>query len=168
MARVTLLRLGTLLLSLGLILALLALPSCGGGARAGFSLSDVSCGRGEDVTVTVTLSENPGLSGIKLRLAYGDATHLTPHSFSAWKVGGMAASNCEDPAFAPNVEDPYVTLVWAGISTVRENGAVFTLSFRVAEDAPCGRYPLTLTAVECTADGKTVEIMAEGATLTVQ
>lgn len=167
MARVIGFRLGTLLLVLGLLASLLALPACGGSA-GGFSLSDVSCAAGEDVTVTVTVRENPGLSGIKLRLSYGDAANLTPHGFSAWSVGGMAASNCEDPAFSPSAEAPYVTLVWAGISTVRENGAVFTLSFRVAEDAPKGEYPLTLTVVECTAEGKTVKIKAEGATLTVK
>ena len=164
----------TRLLALLLAAILLCLSACngaGGGTAGTFSVESVTCAPGEDVTVRVTVANNPGLSGINLRLYFGGADcggHLAPHSFSAWQVGGMAASNADDPAYTPAPSYPYVTLVWAGTSAVSENGTVFSLSFRVAEDAPVGTYPLTLTVTECAnADGK-VEMQVKDGTLTVR
>ena len=162
------------LLALLLAAILLCLSACGGagsGTEGTFSVESVSCARGEDVTVRVTVANTPGLSGINLRLYFGgyeDAGHLIPHSFTAWQVGGMAASNVDDPAFTPSPSYPYVTLVWAGTSAVSENGTVFSLSFRVAENAPLGTYPITLTVVECSNAQGRVEMQVKDGTLTVQ
>jgi uncharacterized protein (DUF58 family) len=157
------------LLALLLVGVLFCLCACGGrGAESAFSVESASCAPGEEVTVRVTVQNNPGLTGIKLRLSYGDAQSLVPHSFSAWQVGGMVASNVNDPAFSPNPADPYVTLVWAGTAAVSENGTVFSLTFRVAEDAPPKDYPLTLTVTECQKDGGRVEMQATSGTLTVR
>lgn len=105
---------------------------------ADVTLDNVTGLPGQTVTVNVTLSKNPGITGLRFFVTY-DARALTLESavYTRLGGGGLAAVN--------TAINPFV-LLW-NVSTYEftDTGLLATLTFRINESAGTGDYPLRLT-----------------------
>jgi len=130
-------------LSLIFILCLVIIsPVSADGAQ--FTVSGVAGNEGDEVVVSVLLSDNPGLATFKVRLNY-DKSKLEPVSISqgaALTVGGIT-SNLQVEGIDVSALD-YVTAYWYNTSNISANGVLFTVKFQIKEGA-AGNIPLTLT-----------------------
>ena len=95
---------------------------------------------GDTVEVELTLTGNPGLSYLKLRIGY-DASVLT--LTNAENTGALGTADfTASENFGKN---PYV-LTWASASNLEGNGVIAKLTFEIDEDAASGSSEIT---VEC-------------------
>lgn len=103
------------------------------------TVASASAQPGQSVRLTVTLAGNPGLCGLNFQIEY-DHTRLTLEDF-----------DCDDGIFA--LGDWTVGVgegekaLWLQPDETEANGNILTLQFRIAQDAPAGELPVTLTAV---------------------
>ena len=104
-------------------------------------VDSVSAAPGQTVAVSVRTQNNPGICGMRVALGY-DESVLTPVEAVAEDFGAADAS------FGP-LTNPLSILWYDAINpAVTTNGAVATIKFQVAENAPAGEYPLTLSIVD--------------------
>lgn len=105
---------------------------------ADIALDNVSGLPGQTVSVNVTLTKNPGITGLRFFVTY-DARALTLESAVYTKLGGggLAAVNTKI--------NPFV-LLW-NVSTYEftDTGLLCTLTFRINEGTSAGNYPLRVT-----------------------
>ena len=111
------------------VLLLSALPLSSALAEGGaISLSEAESFRGEEVLLTVSMDANPGLMYLSLRPVYdGELLELL----------GIEAAN----------DDWYVgtsSAIWDAGEDSAFTGAMLTLRFRVKEEAPLGRTPVSV------------------------
>ncbi|MBQ3194540.1 MAG: InlB B-repeat-containing protein [Oscillospiraceae bacterium] len=95
---------------------------------------------GQQVAVTISLENNPGLASMQLSVGY-DSDVLTLVSVTD---GGHLGTAVHSDNVAAN---PY-TLTWANDLATENftyNGSIVTLNFLVAEDAEEGRTPITVS-----------------------
>lgn len=124
---------GLLLLCAVLVTGLLVHATRVNGAAASapkLTLSNETANPGEDVSVAVDLSENPGLMVMMLHVSY-DHTRLiltgaTGVGLSGWDLSGD-------------------TLLWLGNADSSYNGTILTLNFRVPDTAEEGAAAVTIT-----------------------
>ena len=119
-----------LLLCLALII--IGLPRAAraaGEAVPVITLSEATAKPGEDVTVAVDLSENPGLMVMLFQVSYDHSRLLLTGAagvgLTGWDVNGD-------------------TVLWLGDADSDFNGRILELRFRVSEQAPAGLVPVTL------------------------
>ncbi len=122
----------------------------GSEAPVGFAtlnVSEASAVTGEEVSINVSLVDNPGLSGMRFKLNY-DKSKLTPVSYSAHGTfGGNSKSNMDEPNVV--LEDlDFVSFVWASATNVDDKGQVLTIKFKVKEGVAPGEIPITVTHSE--------------------
>ena len=102
------------------------------------ALSSVRGYAGEAVDVTLTLSDNPGFVNLGFEISY-DTSVLTLVKASENKnVGALFTS-------AENINKKPYNVVWDSVSDVCYNGNLLTFTFRIAENATPGIYPVTLS-----------------------
>jgi hypothetical protein len=122
-----------------LLLALLLLLGCAAPALAADGLT-VSAGKagglpGTSVSLDITVSSNPGISGMSLKIDYDhDALTLT----------GM--ENLAGGSFSPNLSKGILS--WLLGRNTSAEGSYFTLTFAVSASAAPGTYPITLSLTE--------------------
>ncbi|MBQ7255861.1 MAG: hypothetical protein IJS31_06440 [Oscillospiraceae bacterium] len=93
---------------------------------------------GEDVTVTLSLEENPGILGARFSVAYDSALTLK----SVATGSAFATLNFTQPG---DLTANPVNLLWDGQDADTTNGAIAVLTFTVSETAEAGAYPVTVT-----------------------
>lgn len=123
---------------------------------------------GETVTVSFSLTNNPGWKSLKFDFAY-DETCLTLEQVS------LGEGLSENHVLLSQGYDSPVTVncfaVESSEAVCRANGNYITATFRVAEDAPEGYYPITLDYDPrdvFDASGTPLELVASNAYLAVK
>ena len=118
---------------------------------------------GEQITVTLDLSDNPGIASWTLMLDWDkDALALDKQSVTLDDsfAGGMWVTNSDVPG--------QLRLAWASMENVVSNGALVTLTFTVSESAEHETYPITITASGVSnQDGQAVMITTSDAEVTL-
>lgn len=126
-----------LLLAVVLLISI-AVPVVGATGTAEIAFGQVSGKCGEQVTVPVTIKNNPGIASFRFRIAY-DATALTYVSAARGEAmtGGTLSA-------AYQAEDEELAITWFDVKNVTGDGVLFNLVFEISEDAN-GKYPLTVS-----------------------
>ena len=87
------------------------------------------------VTATISISGNPGISGMSLKLSF-DRAKLTPVSFDASKgLYPQALSNMTDETPVDLTAIDTVTYFFATHSEIAKNGELFRVTFEVSDNA---------------------------------
>jgi len=107
--------------------------NCGGEADQNapqIIVENVQANPGEEVSVTISLKNNPGITSMKLNVSFEEILTLTNVEFNA-EIGGQS--------MAPGTMNSPVILNWfQGHENVTGDWDFVTLTFRVAEDAQPG------------------------------
>lgn len=132
------------LLAVLLVIAL-CLPVLGmtaGAAEQKITMTSVEGAPGEEVTVSLSISGNPGIAYLKLEVGY-DRNQLTLVSATnAGLLGGIFTTSQYIDV------NPYV-LQWMAAGNSNGDGLIATLKFRISETASAGKKTLTLSYDEC-------------------
>lgn len=120
--------------------------------------SEVKVGKGKTAEVDLNLEENPGIWGLKFKVAY-DHSVL---KLASVKYGSVFSEEDITPPESLDKES-YVFFAASGkLNNIEKTGTVVTLKFDVAEDAELKSYPVTVSVTEAIdASGKDVSIKAE-------
>jgi len=98
---------------------------------------------GDTVEVALTMTGNPGISYLKLRIGYDkDALTLT----AVENTGGLGEA--EFTASQDLTYNPYV-LTWASAGNFSGNGVIAKLTFKVNENAASGSTAVTVECADC-------------------
>lgn len=127
--------------------------------NAVISLANASGKAGETVTISVNLSQNPGLIAMKLDVAF-DAAKLE-------LVGVSDTSKLNGGATSPNYEGGSHTLYWEdGLANANntETGTIATMTFKLKED--CDKADVSISGVAYDYDLNTINVSASGSTIT--
>ena len=120
------------------------IPSMNVFAASGTSISvGTAIGKpGDQVSVNISLSGNPGIAYLKLKIGY-DATQLTLKEVQNAGVlsGTFTTSKTTDT-------NPYV-LQWMGAENSSGNGVVATLTFQIVSSASAGDKSISVSVDEC-------------------
>jgi hypothetical protein len=120
------------------------------------SVGNVSGKPGDEVIVPVTLSNNPGMAGFNFKISF-DNTKLLPISISqgpALNLGSVT-SNLQAGGDLSKLDS--VTAIWSNASDFTGNGVIYSVKFRIKDDAPEGAASLTLTYEEGDVTNQTFE-----------
>ncbi len=120
----------TLILQVGI----LSIPvNAASSSVANLEVSTENVFAGDAVYVTVSLTSNPGLTYVKLKVSY-DTNALTLFGVQNGEIiNDLTRGN---------------SYVWSATETTTATGTFATLIFFVSEDASAGTYPVTITCVE--------------------
>lgn len=126
--------------------------------------SNVSAERGNTVSVAIALNGNPGIWGIKFKVAY-DHSALT---LSSVKNGNIFTN---DDVTLPESLDKEQFVYYAcsnELKNITTNGTVVTLKFKVSENAAYSKYPITVSLTQAVnVSGKEVNVDTQDSTITV-
>lgn len=103
------------------------------------TVSDASGNVGDTVSVTIDISNNPGIAGAILKLAHAEELTLTDI-----EVGNAFNTLTFTPP--ANLSTNPCTLLWDGIDGDNTNGTLLTLTFIISETAELGDYNITLSS----------------------
>ena len=112
---------------------------------ADLTIGTVAATPGSTVSIPFTISKNPGIAGFNLTVNY-DRAVLTPKTIVRGSVltNGTFYSNIQQGGDMDQYDN--VTALWANsTANVTNNGELFTVTFTVANDAPAGLTPVTVT-----------------------
>ena len=144
----------SVLLIMALFVSCLAFSASAEGTPT-LRLSSVSASRGDEVTVDVIMENNPGVTGIDVKISY-DKTRLKLTGFSNGCLSGWVVSVEAGGA------------IWADSVSHTENGVILTLKFEVLVDAPLGDAVVQLTNPDIIDDElNTVDFKFESGTVAV-
>ena len=106
---------------------------------AAITVSSASASAGNQVKVTISLKNNPGITSMLLSVNYDES-----------KLQLVKVEDCENlgSAFHSNVLSSPFTLSWANdtaTSNYTYNGDIVVLTFKVKDDAEVGATPITVT-----------------------
>lgn len=99
---------------------------------------------GGEITVPVTITDNPGIAGFRVRIYY-DKSVLVPKSIKKGAVltAGRITSNIDEPGIDLN-ELEFVSAVWENSADMTQDGVLFNVTFEVKSIAPEGKYDISL------------------------
>ena len=144
----------SVLLIMALFVSCLAFSASAEGTPT-LRLSSVSASRGDEVTVDVIMENNPGVTGIDVKISY-DKTRLKLTGFSNGCLSGWVVSVEAGGA------------IWADSVSHTENSVILTLKFEVLVDAPLGDAVVQLTNPDIIDDDlNTVDFKFESGSVTV-
>ena len=111
--------------------------------EATFAIDSAEAAEGEtgDISVPVSIQNNPGLTGLRVRVTYPDVLTLKGVNFA--NVFATQESNADEKS------NP-VTLFFGGADEVTANGTLATLTFTLNADAKTGTYDFKGDVVEAT------------------
>lgn len=103
-----------------------------------FEVINVKAMAGEEVSVELSVKNNPGITALSVQLSYPEELTLTSVDYTTPFSSKATGSN--------KLQSPF-TVSWYSPSSADEDedGVFATLTFKVAEDAALGTYPITLT-----------------------
>ena len=125
-----------LLLAVVLLISI-AVPVVGATGTAEIAFGQISGKCGEQVTVPVTIKNNPGIASFRFRIAY-DATALT---YVSTDKGEALTGGTLSAAYQP--DDQELAITWFDVKNAPENGVILNLVFEITDTAS-GLYPLTV------------------------
>ena len=105
--------------------------------------TELAVAPGDDITLPVSISNNPGIGACGLTITY-DSTILTLNSIT--NTGGLCTGT-----FQPNIETPgsaYLSWVTGGSANMTGNGELFYLNFTVNESAATDDYEVSCTLTD--------------------
>lgn len=98
----------------------------------------VSGEAGATVSVDITIEKNTGVSFLKFSVAYSEHLILTNVTLNHALAG-------KDGITAPTpYKNPQTISMISALSEVKDTGHIATLTFKIADDAPDGVYPLSI------------------------
>lgn len=106
------------------------------------TLSSATAKAGDTVDLTINVSNNPGFTATIVRVSY-DSTYIT---LAARATNGELFTSCTPGGNISS--NPYQIVFNDGFDDITANGVLANLSFKVADDAPAGEYPITLSYSE--------------------
>ncbi len=113
-------------------------------AMAKLTVGNTTGAIGENVTMPIVISENPGIAGFKLKINF-DNTVLMPVSIekgSALTIGTLT-SNIQQSGDLSSLE--YVSALWSNTANVTNNGEILLVTFKIKDTTEDGTYPVTVT-----------------------
>lgn len=125
------------------------------------SVSSVSGAVGQTVTVTVSLTDNPGLTGMEIKI-YFDASKLTLTSVS----NGTALNGLTFTA-SDNLGNG-CKCMWDGVSVATNEGDMLTLTFIVNQNATQGEYSIGVEVKGYDDDLAQINFVTNDGSITVQ
>lgn len=90
---------------------------------------------GGTVTVAISLKNNPGISGLQMKMRY-DSSVLTLQNATAKNLAVTFSEKL--------TANPYSILWYDGLKNVTTNGAIAEFTFKVNDKAKEGNYPITI------------------------
>ena len=105
------------------------------------SLSDVNAKPDDEVEVNITISDNPGIAYLKLKIDYDPDLFVIKAENKGILAGTFTTSKTTDVK-------PYV-LQWMAADDSLSDGVIATVTFKVSADASDGEKPITVTVEEC-------------------
>lgn len=116
------------------------------GEEAAVVISSGTAAPGETVTLTASISNNPGLAGFLFEL------RADTEVFSVASVDGelnvAPGAVCKSGTLLSNATETGWKVMWYHTNNVTANGILFTIELTVAEDAPDGVYTVELICSE--------------------
>lgn len=130
----------SILLVITLLLMSMPLVLSASAEVATFAVGQVTATPGEEVTVPVTISGNPGIIAFRISIAY-DANVLEVVSMTK-----NTANSFSTIAFSPVTKNP-LTMTWDESLSPNDttNGDIAYITFKVKDTAATGASPLTIT-----------------------
>ena len=128
-----------LCLTVVLILAMMPIIGASAAGKATFSVGSVTGAPGEEVTVAVSIGNNPGLTFAQIMVGY-DANALEVVNIEKLTFAGKLTS-CS-PATANPIKVTYDNC----LEDVYDNGDLANITFKIKETAADGDYALTVSA----------------------
>lgn len=101
--------------------------------KATISVSDKKGKAGDVISLSLDVSNNPGIAGMILKLSYDEELTLTNIAVS----DALSMLTFTPPA---NVSKNPCTLLWDGMTADNTNGTVLTLTFKISDEASEGEY----------------------------
>jgi len=150
-------RIIAILITAILCLSVIALPAMADSGQV--SLSSSTATRGNQVTLSISVSGGVEFNGLQLRISYDKSALKIVGSTNA--MGGLS--------FTPgNPNAATYDPVWFAAGNVSANGALGYITFEVLADAPKGGYSISVGVIECCDQTGADVAMAGGAgTITV-
>lgn len=130
-----------------------------------FTLSSATAQPGETVTLTMEISNNPGITALGVTIAYPSELSLAAKATDAKLFGDNGGSTVP-----PAANNPYKYIWTEDFDNFYENGALYTIPVKVSEDAAPGEYEIVVTIpAESTynADFDDVEVATVNGIITV-
>lgn len=123
-------------------------------ADAYFAVSSTTATCGDEVTLTVSLNNNPGIAGMDLTISY-DQSQLEKVSFTGNTAMGGTWTIIN-------------SAVWDNAGDVNYNGTILTLKFKVLDGATCGASTnVTVSGTVGNWDGQYVPVSSGTGTVTI-
>ena len=91
---------------------------------------------GDTTQVTVSISGNPGVSYLKIRISYDNSVLTLTSADDAGLLKGYTPGQ--------SISDNPFVAVWSNTTNVEGNGTIMTLTFDIKSDALDGNYPVTV------------------------
>ena len=159
-------RTGKRFAALAVVLAVLlgALPSHAAAAGGTITGETIAAAAGQTVEYRVSLSGNPGLAGLEVRLHY-DTSAIALEKGEEGAAPPFARGDFTGKGTMEYTEDSDgLRMIWFHTADVSADGTLFTLRLQVSETAAPGEYPIRL---ECIA-GNTVNAAEQPVPMTCQ
>ena len=129
-------------------------------AGASVGVSSVSAEKGETVKVNVTLSNNPGIYGIKVKVNYNSSA-LQLNSMSNGNVFPASEAVC-------NTSKGIYVATANGYDNITANGTLFTLEFNVIDGADTSSYDISATVEKAQSTDSNVSVSDGSGKVTVE
>lgn len=97
-----------------------------------FSVSDIEGNAGDTVKAYVQMSENPGITALRLNLTYD------PEVLTLVSAGMADEGNLPNVTFGPTANNPFYLSWYDSMNNVTDASILAELTFRIREDAPAG------------------------------
>ena len=98
-------------------------------------VDSVTASAGNTVKIKVSLKNNPGISGLQMKMRY-DSSVLTLQNATAKNLAVTFSEKL--------TANPYSILWYDGLKNVTTNGAIAEFTFKVSDKAAEGSYPITI------------------------
>lgn len=124
------------------------------------SFSGVSGEAGDEISIDLTITDNPGIAYLKLKVDYDTDLSVVKAENKGVLAGTFTTSKTTSVK-------PYV-LQWMGADDSSENGVIATVTFKISDTASAGEKAITVTVEECdNSDFDEVEIGVINGNITV-
>ena len=146
-----------MVLTLAVVLSMLSVVAFAEGVPA-FTVSNAAGKAGDEVTVTVDISNNPGFWASTWTVSY-DTTRLEKVAYTTATIDGVTLSNQNNNFLWENTD----------MADVQYDGKVLDLKFKIKEDAPAGDAEITITNLLVgNVSGQTVNFNVVAGKITVE
>ncbi len=131
-------------------------------AVAALTLDHVTAAKGSSITVAATITPDSGLAAADFDIKF-DSSVLT---YESYKSGNAAAGTFNDGGVTETGKFRFTMVT---LSELQNAGELFTVTFKVAENAPTGNIPLKLIcSTACDYDTNPIDVTCINGSITVK